>query len=77
MVCDARLNDAAALAAGRIALLYGYAAARAGEYHAFLVTHRTAGSQVRSVSVNRFATSGRRVEEEIETALLRGLAVVA
>ncbi|MCP5360063.1 MAG: hypothetical protein R3E75_05280 [Steroidobacteraceae bacterium] len=77
VVCDARLNDAAALAAGRIALLYGYAAARAGEYHAFLVTHRTAGSQVRSVSVNRFATSGRRVEEEIETALLRGLAVVA
>jgi hypothetical protein len=73
VVCDARLNDAAALAAGRIVLLYGYAAARPGEYHAFLVTHRTSGSQVRSVSVNRLATSERRVEEEIETALLRGL----
>lgn len=77
VVCDARLNDAGALAEGRIALLFGYAAQRAGAYHAFLVTHRTGGSQVRSVSVNRMATSGRRVEEEIETALLRGLAASA
>ncbi|MCU0758721.1 MAG: hypothetical protein MUF07_05935 [Steroidobacteraceae bacterium] len=77
VVCDARLNDAAALAAGRVALLFGYAAARPGEYHAFLVTHRNAGSQVRSVSVNRLATAGRRVEEEIETALLRGLSAAA
>ena len=38
-----------------------------------MVTHRTGGSQVRNVTVNRLATSSRRVEEEIETALLRGL----
>jgi len=73
VVCDARINDEAARAEGRVSLLYGYAAARPGEYHAFMVTHRTGGSQVRNVTVNRLATSSRRVEEEIETALLRGL----
>jgi hypothetical protein len=40
------------------------------------VTHRTGDSQVRSATVNRLATSGRRVEEEIETSLLRGLASI-
>lgn len=74
VVCDARLNDPQGIAEGRVSLLFGYAASRPGEYHAFMVTHRTGGSQVRPVSVNRLATSGRRVEEEIETALLRGLA---
>lgn len=75
-VCDARLNDAQAVAEGRVSLLFGYASSKAGEYHAFVVTHRAAASAVRSVSVNRLATSGRRVEEEIETALLRGLASI-
>jgi hypothetical protein len=32
---------------------------------------------VRPVSVNRMATSGARVEEEIEAAILRGLSVEA
>ncbi len=76
VVCDARLNDAQAIAEGRVSLLFGYAASRPGEYHAFLVTHRTGDSQVRSATVNRLATSGRRVEEEIETSLLRGLASI-
>jgi phage tail sheath protein FI len=76
VVCDARLNDAQALAEGRVSLLFGYAASKPGEYHAFVVTHRTGASQVRSATVNRLATSGLRVEEEIETALLRGLASI-
>ncbi len=76
VVCDARLNDAQAVAEPRVSLLFGYASSKPGEYHAFVVTHRTDASQVRSVSVNRLATSGRRVDEEIETALLRGLVAI-
>jgi hypothetical protein len=73
VVCDERLNRPDAQAAGRIALLFGFAASRPGEFHSFIVTHGAAASEVRAVSVNRYATSGRRVDEEIEAALLRGL----
>jgi hypothetical protein len=34
------------------------------------VTHHPAGSRVRPVSINRQATSPRRVDWEIETAIL-------
>ncbi len=74
VVCDERLNDARALAAGRVTLLFGIATSRAGEFHAFLVTHRGGESRVRAVSVNRLATGGSSVDVEIESTLLRGLA---
>ena len=75
VICDERLNDAADLARSRFRLLFGFAGARPGEFHAFLITHQPGGSRVQPVSVNRLATSGARVEEEIETAILRGLSV--
>jgi hypothetical protein len=75
VVCDERLNGEEARAQGRVNLLFGFASARPGEFHAYLVTHRGGGSQLRSVSVNRLATSGPRVDVEIESTLLRGLAV--
>jgi hypothetical protein len=73
VVCDERLNGPGAEAEARLSLLVGFAASRPGEFHAFVVTQRASGSAVRSVSVNRMATSGARVSEEIETAILRGL----
>jgi hypothetical protein len=73
VICDARLNRPPVQAEGRLDLLFGFAAARAGEFHSFLVTQKPGGSSVRSVTVNRLATPGRRFEESIETALLRGL----
>jgi phage tail sheath protein FI len=75
VICDERLNDATEQARARFRLLFGFAGARAGDFHAFLLTHQPGGSRVRPVSVNRLATSGARVEEEIETAILRGLTV--
>ncbi|MFO1399631.1 MAG: hypothetical protein U1F30_00220 [Steroidobacteraceae bacterium] len=77
VICDERLNEPGEQARNRFRLLFGFAGARAGEFHAFLLTHQAGASCVRPVSVNRLATSGARVEEEIETAILRGLSVEA
>lgn len=77
VICDERLNPPASTAAGRVHLLLGFAPLRAGDFHAFLVTQRAGGSSVRPVSVNRLATSRARVGEEIETAILRGIALEA
>jgi uncharacterized protein len=73
VICDERINDEDSIAAGRINLLFGFAAARPGDFQAWLVSHQAGSSRVRHVSVNRLATSQRRLEFEIETAILRGL----
>jgi len=74
VICDERLNSAADVAQGRCSLLFGFAAWRGGEFQSCLVTHAAGGSSVRSVTINRLATSGAKVSEEIETAILRQLA---
>ena len=71
-ICDARLNDPS-VEPPAMHLLYGYAGARAGEMHSFLVTHGGGESRVRSAAANRYTTAGRRVGEEIEAGLLKGL----
>jgi phage tail sheath protein FI len=71
VICDERVNGAEAVASGRVNLLFGIAASRPGEFHACLVTHHAGASRTRIVSVNRLATSGKRVEAEIETAIIR------
>ena len=77
VICDERVNPPGSVAAGKVNLLLGFALARAGDFHAFLVTHQSGASRVRAVSVNRLATSGERVAEEIETAILQGSALEA
>lgn len=74
VICDERLNGPTEQAQGKVNVLFGFAATRPDDFHACLVTHRAGRSTARAVSVNRLATSGRRVEEEIETGILRGLA---
>ena len=73
VICDARLNTPESVAAGRACLLFGFAAWRANEFQSCLVTHERHGSSVRAVTINRLATQGSRVAEEIETAILRQL----
>ncbi len=73
VICDGRLNDPEARAAGKLHILFGIAASRPGDYHAWLLTHQSGSSRVRQVSVNRLATAGVRVTQEIETALLRSI----
>ena len=55
VVCDERLNDAAAVASGQFQLLFGFAVSRPGEHQTCLVTHQPDSSTARMVSVNRFA----------------------
>lgn len=71
VICDERLNGPRHPGTH---LLFGYAGSREGETHSFLVTHRGGETTVRAVVANRYTTAARRVEEEIESSLLRGLA---
>jgi hypothetical protein len=59
VICDERLNGAAAIAGGQFQLLFGVALFRAGDFQSYLVTHRPDGSCTRAVSVNRFALPDR------------------
>jgi len=66
VVCDERVNGAGDLYNGTLNLLFGFAASRPGEYHAYLLAHHPAGSHVRAVSVNRLEMGGRRLIAEME-----------
>lgn len=59
VVCDERINDSAAVAAGRVNVLFGIAARRAGEFDTWLVSHDAVASRARAVSVNRLAAGVR------------------
>ncbi|HEU5136008.1 MAG TPA: hypothetical protein VFU13_12735 [Steroidobacteraceae bacterium] len=74
VVCDERVNTLETMRAGKINLAFGFAATKAGEYHAFIVTHQPSGSRGKVISVNRFATYSPSVDLEIESSILRGLA---
>lgn len=52
VICDERINTEEDLEAGRVNLLVGLRASRAGEYQSFLVTHAAGGSRVRPVRPN-------------------------
>jgi hypothetical protein len=53
VICDERVNNAAALSCGEIQFVIGFAASRAHEFHCFRVAHSAAGSKVQPVSLNR------------------------
>jgi phage tail sheath protein FI len=69
VICDERINRHADVRTGTVNVLVGFAALRPGEYHAYLITHDAAGSRVRPVSVNRYETGGRRLDEEMTREL--------
>ncbi len=71
-VWDERVNRASTIATGAVNLLFGYALQQPGVLQYWLVTHTPAGSRVRPVNINRQAASPRRVDWEIETAILNG-----
>jgi Bacteriophage tail sheath protein len=75
VVCDERVNPARTLAEGKVKLLFGIAITKPSDFHAWLITHTTNGSTCRPTWPNRAATSGRRLEWEIETAILRGVLI--
>jgi len=71
VICDERINQPHTIASGQLNLLFGFATSKPGEFDTWLVTHQPGGGRVRPVSVNRAATCQRRVQWEIETAILR------
>jgi phage tail sheath protein FI len=74
VICDARVNEPRTIAEGKVKLLFGVAITKPGDFHAWLVTHQPGGvSTCRPSHPNRLTTSGRRLEWEIETAILRGV----
>jgi hypothetical protein len=75
VICDERVNTQDSIAQGKVKLLFGFAITRPCDFHACLVTHQSGGSQVRTVTANRLATSQRRLEWEIETSILRGIII--
>jgi hypothetical protein len=70
VIWDERVNRASTTVTGSVNLLFGYALQQPGALQYWLVTHHPAGSRVRPVSINRQAASPRRVDWEIETAIL-------
>jgi hypothetical protein len=72
VVWDERVNRASTIATGAVNLLFGYALQQPGLLQYWLVTHHASGSRVRPVNINRQAASPRRVDWEIETAILNG-----
>ncbi|MBX5463504.1 MAG: phage tail sheath family protein [Steroidobacteraceae bacterium] len=75
VICDERVNPPETVAEGKVKLLFGIAITRPGDFHAWLITHHASGSTCRPTWPNRLTTSGRRLEWEIETAILRGVRV--
>jgi hypothetical protein len=74
VICDERVNEPRTIAEGKVKVLFGIAITKPGDFQAWLITHQPGGaSTCRPSHPNRAATSGRRLEWEIETAILRGV----
>jgi hypothetical protein len=75
VICDERVNEPRTVAEGKVKVLFGIAITKPSEFHAWLITHTPGGSTCRPTWPNRATTSGRRLEWEIETTILRGLLI--
>lgn len=53
VICDRRFNAADGERAGEFQFLIGFAAARAGEFHSYRISHSAAGSRVTPASLSR------------------------
>jgi phage tail sheath protein FI len=70
VICDERVNRPLERDRGMINLLFGFAAARAGQFHTYLVSHQAGGSRLRRVTLNRLQNGARRPDmlDEAEVA---------
>jgi phage tail sheath protein FI len=66
VVCDERLNDGSPAHVGCMRLLVGFAAARPGDFHTYLITHGPSGSRSERVSCNRLLSASYRLNEDID-----------
>jgi hypothetical protein len=75
VICDERVNPPRTIEEGKVKVLFGIAITRPSDFHAWLITHAPEGSTCQPSWPNRLATSGRRLEWEIETGILRGMII--
>ncbi|MFZ2507828.1 MAG: hypothetical protein WAW79_05060 [Steroidobacteraceae bacterium] len=66
VLCNERVNREQHRERGIVNLLFGFAAARPGEFHAFLVSHRADGSRVQAVSPNLTGLPGTGITQALE-----------
>ncbi len=66
VLCDERVNHQRQRERGIVNLLFGFAAARTGEFHAYLVSHRAGGSSVQAVSPNLTGVPGTGVMQAVQ-----------
>jgi len=77
VICDERVNRRESIAEGKFNLLFGFALTRAADFHAWLITRQQGRTGIRSIAVNRLATSQQLVEGEIEASIARGFDAAA
>lgn len=68
VICDERINRDYERERGIVNLLFGFAAARPGQFHSYLLSHRAGGSRLRPLSLDR-----RQAETGRAEALLAGI----
>ena len=66
VLCDERVNREQHRERGIVNLMFGFAAARPGGFHAYLVSHRAGGSSVQPVSPNLAGLPGTGVTQALE-----------
>jgi phage tail sheath protein FI len=77
IACDDRVNRDSDRAAGVVNLLFGFAAARPGQFHSFLLSHRAGGSTIRPVQLSRFQAQTAQPESLLEAVEPMSLAQLA
>jgi hypothetical protein len=68
VICDERINRDFERERGIVNLLFGFAAARPGQFHSYLLSHRAGGSRLRPLTLDR-----RQAETGRAEALLAGI----
>jgi hypothetical protein len=66
IICDERLNGALEQANGEFRLIFGYRSKHGSARQAWLVVHRSGGSQTRPVSLNQLTFAELQAEPQVE-----------
>ncbi|MGB5131022.1 MAG: hypothetical protein WBO00_00275 [Steroidobacteraceae bacterium] len=66
VLCDERVNREQHRERGIVNLMFGFAAARPGEFHAYMISHRAGGSSVQAVSPNLTGLPGTGITQVLE-----------
>jgi Bacteriophage tail sheath protein len=66
VLCEERVNRPQHRERGIVNLMFGFAAARSGEFHAYMVSHRAGGSRTQAVSPNLAGLPGTGITQVLE-----------